>query len=524
MLSELQERIATTEAAIAAVFAGAGAGKTAVLVRRVQWLLDSGVPPENILVFTFTRKAAAEIKERIGNAAVTCDTFHAVCLNWLRENSSLAGFPYGLNGVLGEAEIKQCKEITGREFDSRHMADNQAASFDQLIELGAKILQENPGAVLPVGCHVIVDEAQDNSAQQWEITESIAAADECETLLVVGDFRQAIYEWRNASPETGMKFCSRGGIKQFYMSMNYRSGPEIIDISNRIIACGGFNEPMESADPNKESHVEFIETLDLHDTLTSRIYDLGEELVPYNDIAVLCRYNQDADAIAANLELENIPVCRPKPIDNEALSRFSSWASWQANRYNKLSWAAMVGKDIPATGKRSIITNASRGISDLWMATRDWLKENDSTGKMEKWSAIMKAPLKDRLEEKDGKAAWLGLGGSEHQWNDGIRNCVGLPFEEIPLSLFIDARQKPESSGVNVLTGHSAKGLQWDTVFVVGVEQRKTPGMKRGRKKEEERRLLYVQTTRAKRRLAYIITRGEEWSEFLVDEHGRFLI
>lgn len=517
ILSEEQLEIATSMEPVIAAFASAGSGKTATLVERVDFLLDQGVKPDQIVIITFTRKAAGEISDRIGNREILCGTFHSVCLQWIKDHSELCGFPYGISGVLGEAELSQCVAMTGREFDGRHAAETGAIGFDQIISIAVRLITEHGSSVLPDQCHLIVDEAQDSSADQWALVDAVIGSGRAATTMIVGDFRQSIYEWRSACPQLGMDFCSRDGVKQFYLADNYRSSAEIVDVANRLIACGGFTEPMRSMSDEPGS-VRFIRSPYVPSSISEEIARLEGDLVPLEEIAVLCRYNESADRLAAQLRAEGFDVCRPKPPNNEAISRLCAWANAHANPFNLLSWSAMTNHVLSVSDRRSVVLAAAkRGTTLTEEAMR--VLEPEIAERLAEFA--MKDPPR-QIQEEFMEKAWLAFGGSHEEYAAIIQPLAGMEFSELPEELSLTARTTDgEQGGVNVLTMHSCKGLEYDSVLITDCHQSSMPGRKKGRKKEEERRLLYVATTRAQRTLAYLIPEGEEWSEFIADEHGK---
>lgn len=510
ILDEVQEAIAHSTEKVFSVFAGAGSGKTRVVCERARWLHENGCDPTDIVILTFTKKAAEEIKERLDDCeGIIAGTFHSVLLQWIKQNpEKLEGFDYGIECVATQEEVEACEKVAGKPFSRRVAAEFQCVSFDMILELGAELLRNMPE--LMNGAHFIVDEAQDNSAEQWEIVNIIAEHPEIESLMVVGDFRQSIYEWRGAKPESGQEFC--GKHKTYYMSKNYRSGKAIVDHSNRVIGAGGFNEPMVPCS-GLDGKVIFAEAQDALQYLCVRVGEVIADGVDPEDIAVLCRYNTRADDVARYLRQEHIPAYRKNPTWETVLSRVCAWANLMANPHNSMAWSVAVGGRFNPAEKRLLISESeSTGTNfiDLMLV-----------------KSIEGVPFTRRLEKFDPdtlRDLWIYCGGTGGEMMEYLAtNFSGIDCKEFSERMTMDDRSFG-TSGVAVGTIHSFKGLEYDTVFFMNCSQLVMPGGKKGRKKEEERRLAFVAQTRAISQLIYINSVGHEWSEFVCDEHGRFLL
>lgn len=509
----------TTDKVIS-VFAGAGSGKTSVVVDRVSHLLESGVPSESILVITFTKKAAEELQKRIGltGATVRTGTFHSVFLDLLRNHSDVIGMPYGIRTVLNELEVLQALTVYNRKFDKRMAIDCMAVSFDWILSLGLELLQKDPSLLAGEDCHIIVDESQDNSAIQWKIIEEMAAYPKASSLFVVGDFRQSIYEWRSASPELGIEFCKK--TKQLFLNENYRSARAIVEHANRVIACGGFGSPMIPVS-GEAGQIVYANPQIVHEYIAYEVESLASDMVPYEEMAVLCRYNADADSIARYLREERIPVDRKPDVESEGMMRLCAWANFQADHNNVLSWSAAIGAELSPSEKRAILSECSRcGLTPMDASV---LFAHKNPGpKSEAIARIAKEvdPSSSLDEVPLETIATFGLSPSAVDWV--TRKYGGCSIEKLPTTVSIDAGStERESHGVFVGSAHSCKGLEFDHVFVAHCSKDKTEGYKKGRKKEEERRLIYVEATRPRLSLHYVVNSADQWSEFIVDEHGR---
>ena len=278
------------------VIAGAGSGKTRTLTYRVAYLLENGVEPRNILLLTFTNKAARQMLDRVVNllpvdaTGLWGGTFHSIGNRMLRRHGRAIGFSSGftimdredqkdlLNAVVAGAGIDpkemrfpkgdvladifsfvvntertldellaekfpyflpllaQIKDIQAR-YERRKQATN-SLDFDDLLEKTFRMLKEHE----EIAAHyrrqfqfILVDEYQDTNKIQADFIDLLAA--EHQNVMVVGDDAQSIYSWRGANFQNILEFPRRYPRAQvFKIELNYRSVPEILEVANAAIA------------------------------------------------------------------------------------------------------------------------------------------------------------------------------------------------------------------------------------------------------------------------------------------------
>lgn len=274
------------------VLAAAGTGKTRTLVHRVAYLVERGVPPERILLLTFTNRAAREMLERAetlvpGMGGVWSGTFHHVCARFLRQYGSSLGYKPGFaildeddqKKIMGQCikeHVKQVKDFPKKEFLLKLVSDAAngqrsleqvvqgyqtktaldaplvlavcraygekkrelgAMDFDDLLVNGLRLLTENDRVrefLQEHFLHVLVDEYQDTNAIQSQFTDILAAKHR--NIMVVGDDFQCIYTWRGAQFENIMNFPSRwDGCRIVKLERNYRSMAPILDVANCVM-------------------------------------------------------------------------------------------------------------------------------------------------------------------------------------------------------------------------------------------------------------------------------------------------
>ena len=276
------------------VLAAAGTGKTRTLVHRVAYLIEQGVPPERILLLTFTNRAAKEMLERaekvVGDAAqsIWSGTFHSICARFLRRYGSVLGYQPGFQIIdeddqkklindlikqvakdpkdfpkkevvakmISEAmneqkpigfiasrwqtkaagfEPKEIEEIA-EKYDARKR-ELGAMDFDDLLVNGLKLLKTNDRIREMLQnhfLHILVDEYQDTNGLQAEFTDILAARHR--NIMAVGDDFQCIYTWRGAQIENIMEFPRRWeNCRVIKLERNYRSVPGVLDVANVVM-------------------------------------------------------------------------------------------------------------------------------------------------------------------------------------------------------------------------------------------------------------------------------------------------
>ncbi len=272
------------------VLAGAGTGKTRVITVRTGWMLAHKIEAENVLAMTFTRKAAGEMRERIGKLVggkraekLTIGTFHAFCANFLRSRARAAGLPPNFTicdssdqlavarAVLRELHVGSAtmqpgalqarislaknrletpEELLERPGDDRdelvargwrkyeeQLARARMLDFDDLLLVTCRVLKEKAELRRELEGrfqYVMVDEYQDTNGPQFEIVRAIAGRHR--NLCVVGDDDQSIYGWRGADVQKILSFEKHfARAKVVRLETNYRSTQPILEAANRLI-------------------------------------------------------------------------------------------------------------------------------------------------------------------------------------------------------------------------------------------------------------------------------------------------
>jgi DNA helicase II / ATP-dependent DNA helicase PcrA len=353
------------------VIAGAGSGKTRTLTYRVGFLLEQGIPPDRILLLTFTNKAAREMMRRVSELlgqdlpALWGGTFHSIGNRILRQHAALLGYQRDftimdredardlIDACLGETDIdmkatrfpkadvladifslalntrKTIQEVLAMEYDyfnqhaaqiaelrqryaNRKLATN-AMDFDDLLDLWLKLLRDNPAVCEQYQRRfqfILVDEYQDTNQLQSDLIDLLAGRHH--NVMVVGDDAQSIYAWRGANFLNILKFPDRHPSAQIYkIETNYRSTPEILQLANAAIAAnvGQFSKELAPARKSgaKPVLVTCLTASEQAAFVAQRILELREEGVSMNTMAVLYRSHFHALELQLELTRRNIP-------------------------------------------------------------------------------------------------------------------------------------------------------------------------------------------------------------------------
>ncbi len=370
-LNEQQLQAVTAPPGPALVIAGAGSGKTRTLTYRVAYLLEQGIPPERILLLTFTNKAAREMMRRVADllgqelASLWGGTFHSIGNRVLRQHATLLGYQrdftimdredakHLITTCVAESDIdikatrfpkaevlgdifslaintqKPIPQILDEQYDyfsqlapqiadvdrryaSRKRATN-AMDFDDLLALWLKLLQEHADVRDRYQRRfqfILVDEYQDTNKLQSDLIDLLAAGHH--NVMVVGDDAQSIYAWRGANYANILRFTDRYPEAGVYrIETNYRSTPEILDVANAAIAANVHQYAKHLAPARKSGAKPILVTCgdaaEQAAFVAQRVLELREEGADLNRMAVLYRSHFHALELQLELTRRNIP-------------------------------------------------------------------------------------------------------------------------------------------------------------------------------------------------------------------------
>jgi DNA helicase II / ATP-dependent DNA helicase PcrA len=499
------------------ILAGAGSGKTTTITHRIaNQVLTGAFRPTEILAVTFTDKAAGEMRarlERLGVSGVQARTFHSAALGQLRyfagerigqvlPSKALMLQPFRrslpppfkfrpLGDLAGEIEWAKNRRLTPETYLAglgsheppippdlmssvfrRYEAQKERqerVDFEDLLELAIRLYDEDEQATATFRDRYrafTVDEYQDvNVLQQSLLERWLGGRDE---LCVVGDDYQSIYSFTGATAEHLLN--ARGRV--FRLEENYRSTPEILELANRLVPkLGGAEKVLRATRPSGEPPV-LRACEDAEAEVAGVVGNIGtyhREGVPYEEMAVLYRINSRSEPFEEALSEAGIPY---QVRGGAFLARPGARGMIRALRGAGGQPVAIVAEVAKAQGLIEVVPD---GVGE---------EELTRQGDLARFV---------RLAQEFG-------GGTVAEFLADLQSRFG---------------EESAGRGVNLLTYHRAKGLEFDVVFLPRLEEGELP-FKRARFGEalaEERRLLYVGMTRAKRHLE--ITWSGEPSRFL---------
>ena len=524
-LNPEQRRAAEAVRGPVCILAGAGSGKTTTITRRIAWQVASGaVRSDQILAVTFTDKAAAEMRtrlERLGVAGVEARTFHSAALSQLRRargdapgrilstkalllrqigNTLPPPYRFRPAGDLAtEVEWAKNRRLTPqtyrsglgtheppipadlmatvfREYERRKQASG-LIDFEDLLELAVRMYEEDEWAVAALReryAAFTVDEYQDVNLLQQSLLELwLGPRDD---LCAVGDDYQSIYGFTGASPEWLLGLAtSYPHATVVRLEENYRSSPQVLALANRLVPkLGGAEKSLRATRPEgPEPELRGFGSPDDEGAwILERVRALHAEGVPYEEMAILMRLN------ARSVDFEELFADAEIPFQGAALLARDG--------------ARQLLKGLRGAGFGSLAEEVRR------VAVQQGLVEPvpDGVGERELVRQADLARLCKLAEEFDDGTKTV------QQWVEWLR------------ARFDHGAQ----GGVHLLTLHRAKGLEFDAVFLPRVEEKELPckpAMRVPAQLAEERRLLYVGITRARKHLA--LTWAGKASRFLLE-------
>lgn len=630
------------------IIAGAGSGKTRVLINKMAYLIKEKDYKEwSILALTFTNKAARELKERIEKVVeprkIHCQwvgTFHGVFLQILHREHAHIGFSsrftiydtadsqsliksivkemgldekvYKPNVVLktisnaksqlitaehyvgnpanAQSDARQHRPAIGQIFlrYSNRCYQSDAMDFDDILLYTYLLFEQNPdvldywkGQIK----YVLVDEFQDANFAQSEILWLLTGDKSPQNICVVGDDAQSIYSFRGADIDNILTFQERyNNVKLFKLEQNYRSTQNIVDAANSLIEKN--RRQLQKRVFSENDRGEKLHVLDMHSDIEEAKVVVNTILrirrmegCEYSDFAILYRTNAQSRVFEDTMRKEGLPYriygglsfyqrkeikdiiayfrLAVNPNDEEAFKRVINYPArgigqttvarivQAANVANVSLWSVINAPEQYGLNVNKSTLAKLVGFRDLIMPFVQQAQSapaNEIGTEIVKKSGIMVDICQERsLESLSRQENVEELINGLHYFCDTRKeegnNSISLSdyLSEVSLLSSVDSDKGGEEHKVTLMTIHSAKGLEFGTVFVVGMEEGLFPNqMVSGnpREMEEERRLCYVAITRAKTRcyLSYAQCRFRNGrmefsspSRFLNDIDARYL-
>ena len=432
------------------------------------------------------------------------------------------------------------------ELYQRRLKENNAIDFDDIINFTIQIFLENEDVLNYYSDkfkYILVDEYQDTNKSQFTLVTLLAAKHG--NVTAVGDNDQGIYSFRGADISNILNFEKDFvGTKIIKLEQNYRCTPNILNIANAVIKNNTVKYKKNLWTKNEEGNLPKV-------YLAENEYDEGsfivqeinrlkrEEYLSYNDFAVLYRMNTQSRAIEDILRRENVPykiVGGLKFYERKEIKDIIAYLRFIQNTSDNLSLKRIINEPKRGIGKTSleniekianetevsmyeIIKNADQyGLNRVFLNSREFVNLVEEL--RSKKDEILISELITQILKKSGYSKALEIENTIEAENrmanleeflnvaiefeeESADNTLSEFLEGITLSSDIDNLEETEDS-ITLMTLHSAKGLEFPVVFLVGMEEGIFPGYKSiGEEKEieEERRLCYVGITRAKQYL-----------------------
>lgn len=592
-LNQAQQQAVTTTEGYIRVAAGAGTGKTRALTRRYAYLAEAmGIPTEHILCVTFTNKAANEMKQRVRSMIGEEDTgyictFHSLGLQILKEDIHTIGWPSNfmvldsedkesllksvfadMDMTIREMTLKRAADLTDdmkwdllyvslleeegsrtllkrmaeepdrkRQMFYRYLYEQKkifALDFEDLVDMAVSLLQRNESLRRKWQDrfeYVLVDEFQDIDGKQYELAHILSQ--KWGNLFVVGDPDQTIYTWRGADVQYILDFPKRyPEAKTIYLNENYRSTPQILALSNALIAKNAMRLERNLYTNRPEGpKPRYFHGKDAQKEAAFIAGDIAARLregVPCASIAVLYRAHYVSRSLEDALFKAGIPYVIWGGMEFYGRREIKDALCYLRMLENRddLAFARVVNQPRRGVGfKRMELLKAcaaEKGCS-LYEALLQNLEhpliQSSKAGelvslikKYEDHRGMKLSELLHRLLTESGYLAMLKAAGDGERLDNlaellqAVEEYEASAGEECSLSeylaqaaLYTDRDREQRRETVKLMTVHNGKGLEFDHVYIAGLNEGIFPSRRTDTVEamEEERRLCYVACTRA---------------------------
>lgn len=597
------------------VIAGAGSGKTKTLTYRVARLIEDGIKPENILLLTFTKKAAAEMLSR---ATIVLDnrcekvaggTFHSFANIILRKYSKLLGLKNNftimdradcedvINHIVGQLfpkkekrfpkkstlldiysksinKVTPTKQIIADEFPQfahcedkiievhkayvAYKRENSVLDYDDLLLYIKLLLENNDGLRKRLSNeykYIMVDEYQDTNTLQADVIRLLAS--EHNNIMAVGDDAQSIYSFRGANFRNILDFPRLfENTKIIKLEQNYRSTQNILKLTNEIIskAKEKYTKNLFSniVSPQVPALICAKDTQMEADFICQRILELLDEDISLSDICVLTRNARMSYNLEIELSKRAIPFQKfggPKFMETAHIKDVVAHLRviLSPDDVISLTRILLLLKGVGASTVNNIMpiikgdlkpdikllpSNKSQSLTPLFN-TLGQLRDYSTTKKPEEIvSAVInyyRPILKDKYDDFSKREKDLDhfeyLSTQYSNLEDFISDLALEPPDASVEGMY---KKNSDDEALTISTIHSAKGLEWDSVFIIGAVDGRFPSAYSFNSEEEmdeELRLMYVATTRAKNNLyiTYPVDMYDYSMNMVLSKPSRFL-
>ena len=607
ILNELnteQQKVVKTVNGPLLVLAGAGSGKTRSVIYRAAYLIKvKKINPWNLLIVTFTNKAARELKERLETKfriytnSLWIGTFHSVCTRILRKEAEFTPFNSNFS-IFDQKDQKHIfKQLYKRiDVDSRqfpvnkirniisnqknsliqpkdyfdfhaenyhtktvyrvyknyqkYLLDNNAMDFDDLLMYAALLLHSNKTLLKKYQKqfeYIMIDEYQDTNYAQFKIVNLIAKKHK--NLCVVGDDDQAIYSWRGADIKNILKFeKDYNNVKIVKLEQNYRSPKIILKLANSLIKNNKERHQKELWTAIKSSHKPELVVLENEAKeahfVAQKIQKMTNQGSSLNDTVVLYRTNAQSRAFESAFVKKNINyqiIGGVNFFQRKEVKDIIAYLRIIANPLDNESFRRMVNVPKRGIGKRTLeklqilanqnkqsllqvflnskienISHISKKLAAFRKTMVKWLEKSKAYSVVETISMINDDTKMIQIYENSDDPKELSRAenlkefvasaiefSEQYEHDFGKEPNIEEYLQNISLQTDLDNAAE-DTEAVKLMTMHNAKGLEFENVFIVGLEDGLLPhsrSLDEDGRLEEERRLLYVAITRAKKTL-----------------------
>lgn len=601
-LNEAQRQAVTAETGAMRVIAGAGSGKTRVLVHRIAWVIAAeNASPHSILAVTFTNKAAAEMRQRIesllqiSTSGFWVGTFHRICHRLLRTHAERVGLQSNFQILDSDDQLRLIKRLmkdnnvddnflkpkqvtyaisafkeNGQRFSDldpyvtnpydkqihqlyamyeAHCRENSLVDFTELLLRTVELLRDDKSIREHYQHrfkHILVDEFQDTNSIQYALIQLLSNKDT--DLFIVGDDDQSIYGFRGAKVDNILSMEQQfPSLKTIKLEQNYRSTGTILGAANAIIERNhdrlGKSLWTDSGEGEPIDVYQSINEYDEAYFVSERIKKYIAQGEIYNECAILYRSNAQSRVFEETFVAENLPYRiygGLRFFDRAEVKDAIAYMRLAENSTDDMAFDRVVNLPPRGIGVKSleIIRQAAREHKISLLEAAKHCVNNDLLAKKASGSLMLFFTLLEHLSSsKDSLSGYMKSCIYEsglfdyyqtrkiEKKEDKLENLNELieaadhfasQFTEDSLTEIIAAflaqaaldageTQASEfSDAIQLMTLHAAKGLEFNHVFLVGVEEGLFPhaeSANMAEQLEEERRLAYVGITRAKQKL-----------------------
>lgn len=598
-LNEKQREVVSASPKHLAVIAGAGSGKTRVLVHRIAWLIQNNFASSSrILAVTFTNKAASEMRERVEHLLGTSvrgmwmGTFHGIAHRFLRAHWMQANLPETFQILDSEDQYRLIRRVhqllnldddkwpprqsqwfinskkdeglrpaqiqAESHFDKtllkiyqtyeEHCSRSGLVDFAELLLRSYEVLLQNPDILAHYQnrfAHILVDEFQDTNAIQYAWLQLLAG--QHAQIMIVGDDDQSIYSWRGAQIENIHRFNRDFPAQLIRLDQNYRSTKTILAAANSVIANNqnrfGKNLWTESEEGELISLYMAFNEIDEARFIVSQIKEWHRAGNNLSDVAILYRSNAQSRVIEEELISARLPYRvygGQKFFERAEIKDVLAYLRLLINPEDDAAFERAVNTPTRGIGNTTLMMvreHAREYNVPLWQASKNLIESNSlSTRASKALSGFLQLinQLKDHTKSLSLAATTEYVIHSSGLYDLYTRDrsdktqsrlenlqelvqatrqfahdeSLSLP----PLQIFLshvalesgDNQAQHHEDSVQLMTLHSAKGLEFLIVFLSGMEEGLFPhkmSVEEPGRLEEERRLCYVGMTRAKMKL-----------------------